>query len=61
MNLVENYIKKVHEIKLVEKEWGSYIMADLTIDCYGRIERVKTSFPTMKEWESVKEKGFYLA
>ena len=61
MNLVENYIKEIHEIKEVKQDWGSFISADLTIDCYGRIERVKTSFMNWEEWESAKVKGFYLS
>lgn len=61
MNLLEHYIKEIHEVKEVKQDWGSFISADLTISCYRDPERVQTSFMNWEEWEKVKKQGFYLA
>lgn len=44
MNLLEHYIKEIHSVEEVKKEWGTYILVDLTSECYGIKERRKTSF-----------------
>jgi hypothetical protein len=61
MNLLEHYIKEVHSVEEIKEDWGSFILVDLTVNCYGITERTKTSFSNMEEWEKAKEKGYYLA
>mgnify|MGYP000981146930 CR=1 FL=1 len=61
MNLLEHYIKEVHSVKEVQQDWGSFILVDLTADCYGTIKRTKTSFRDAEEWEKVQELGYYMA
>lgn len=61
MNLIEHYIKEVHSEEIIAEDWGSFVQVEVTINCYGRIERVKTSFSTIKEWEKAKKQGYYMA
>lgn len=61
MNLLEQYIEEVHNVEFVEKEWGSYVSVELTTNCYGRVQRTKTSFRNMEEWDKAKELGYYMA
>jgi hypothetical protein len=61
MNLLENYIKEIHEVKEVKEDWGSFILADVTINCYGITERKEASFSSWEEWKKVKEQGYYMA
>lgn len=60
VNLLEQYIKEIHSVEEVKKPWGNYIKVDLTKECYGRTDRVMTSFMDMEEWESIKAKGYYM-
>lgn len=65
MNLLENYLVEVHEIKPYEKDWTKekefegveFLLVDATWDCYGRESRIKDIF-RKEEWESIKEKGY---
>lgn len=62
MNLLEHYIEEIHSVEEVERqEWmnGPYVKVDITIDCYGSIERKTTYYP-LSYWESIKEKGYYM-
>lgn len=61
MNLLEQYIEKVHNAEEIKTDWGSYIKVDVTTICYGNTKRTTTSFRNWEEWEKVKELGFYLA
>lgn len=61
MNLLEHYIEEIHEVKEAKKEWGNVIMADVTVNCYGKVERKTTGFSSWDEWEKVQERGHYLA
>lgn len=62
MNLLEHYIMEVYNVKKVDmKNGGSFIMVDMMIDCYGRQQRIQTSFNTWEEWENVKKLGYYMA
>lgn len=61
MNLLEHYIKEIHKVEEVKEDWGSFILVDVTVNCYGRFERTTTSFMNTDEWEKAKEKGYYMA
>ena len=58
MNLVEHYIKEIHEEK-ESKNNPNYIIVDLTCDCYGRIYRT-THITTKEQWEIDKAKGYFM-
>jgi hypothetical protein len=60
MNALENYIKEVHSVEEITEDWGSFILVDLTVNCYGVIERTETSFSNWEEWEEVKKQGYYM-
>lgn len=60
MNLLEHYIVKVHSFEEVKCNLGTFIEVDLTYNCYGNVERRKTSF-LKEEWEEALEKGYYFA
>lgn len=61
MNLVEHYIVEVHDVVEITEDWGSFVMVDVTVNCYGHVSRQKTSFTDFVEWKKVREKGYYLA
>ena len=69
MNLLEHYIKEIHSVTDVTKEYINYtnddpleplFEIDMTVDCYGNISRTKTRF-WEKEWETIKKRGYYFA
>ncbi len=59
MNLLEHYIKEVHEIKEFEK-CPDMIEVDVTCDCWGNIQRTK-HFTNKKQWKIDLEKGYFMA
>ena len=67
MNLLENYLVKVHEIKPCKEEWTkegkfkgiNFLLVDATWNCYGREDRKKEIFRE-SEWNIIKEKGYYM-
>lgn len=69
MNLLKHYIKKVHSVEDVTGEYESVVgrkleqhalKVDMTIDCYGIVERT-TQYFLKSDWEDAKDKGFYVA
>lgn len=56
MNLLEHYILEIHS----EEVYEDLVIADVTINCYGRKER-KKHVETRKNWEREKKQGWYLA
>lgn len=66
MNLLESYIKEIHSVTDVTKRAREngldtsepWLEVDLTCDCYGCIERKKKVF-SQREWEYVKNKGWF--
>ena len=64
MNLLEHYIEEIHSEKstIYELPHGDFITLvelDITINCYGNIERIKTTM-VKDNWLKAKEKGYYL-
>lgn len=66
MNLLEHYIKEIHRVEDVSSEYTEELFGeplykvDLTIDCYGKIERIAKYF-FMTEWERVRIQGYFMA
>ena len=69
MNLLEHYIKEIHSVQDVsdkfEKATGlkpkePLHEVDLTVDCYGGVERDRR-FMDKSEFEQAKKQGYFLA
>ena len=69
MNLLEHYIKEIHSVQDVsdkfEKATGSkpkepWYEVDVTVNCYGAVER-KRKFISKSEFEQAKKQGYFLA
>ncbi len=64
MNLLEHYIKDVHsETPFNENNFDGvptdYVTVDVTIDCWGSIERKTRTFE-QAEWETIKIDGYFM-
>ena len=69
MNLLEHYIKEIHNVQDVsdkyEKATGSELKeplyeVDITVDCYGVVERTR-KIMTKSEFEQAKKQSYFLA
>ena len=69
MNLLEHYIKEIHSVQDVsdkfEKATGRkpkepLYEVDITVNCYGVIERMR-KFMSKSEFEQAKKQGYFLA
>ena len=69
MNLLEHYIKEIHSVQDVsdkfEKATGHkpkepLYEVDVTVNCYGAVER-KRKFISKSEFEQAKKQGYFLA
>ena len=69
MNLLEHYIKEIHSVQDVsnkfEKATGlkpkePLYEVDVTVDCYGAVERNR-KFMSKSEFEQSKKQGYFLA
>ena len=69
MNLLEHYIKEIHSVQDVsnkfEKATGlkpkePLYEVDVTVNCYGIVER-KREFISKSEFEQAKKQGYFLA
>ena len=68
MNLLEHYIKEIHSVTDVTKQFEKsvgyapkepLVEVDMTVNCYGSIER-KTKMMSKSEFEQAEEDGYYL-
>ena len=69
MNLLEHYIKEIHNVQDVSDK---YVRAteselkeplyevDVTVDCYGVVERTR-KIMSKSEFEQAKKQGYFLA
>lgn len=60
MNLLENYLVKVHDIRPCNEKWAEgkdYLYVTATFECYGR-NSTTTDIYSRKEWNDIKEKGY---
>ena len=69
MNLLEHYIKEIHNVQDIsdkyEKATGNkpkepLYEVDVTVDCYGVVERTR-KFMSKSEFEQAKKQGYFLA
>lgn len=59
MNILEHYIKEVHEVKEFDKVPGM-IEVDVTCTCYGTKRRMKY-ITGKKQWQKDTERGYFMA
>lgn len=65
MNLVEVYLKEIHEVKPYHSEWckefpdREFVEVTATWNSYGHIFKRNDVYNT-KMWNEIKEKGYYL-
>lgn len=69
MNLLEHYIKEIHNVQDVsdkfEKATGGkpkepLYEVDITVDCYGVVERTR-KIMSKSDFEQAKKQGYFLA
>ena len=68
MNLLEHYIKEIHSVRDVTEEYVKYghkppeplLEVDMTVNCYGVIERKKKQF-LKSDFELAKAMGYYMS
>ena len=69
MNLLEHYIKEIHNVEDVSDNYEKAIRqkpkeplyeVDVTVDCYGVVER-KRRIMSKSEFEQAKKQGYFLA
>lgn len=69
MNLLEHYIIEIHSVKDITNEFTEHfgyvpneplLEVDLTYDCYGVVERCKTTF-WKSNFDRVKNEGYFMA
>ena len=65
MNILEHYIKEIHNEKPCTDKWTEkheedFVIVDVTVNCYGAIEE-KTNIFEKKQWEAIKKQGYYMA
>ena len=69
MNLLEHYIKEIHSVQDVSDKYEKAIRqkpkeplyeVDVTVDCYGVVERMK-KIMSKSALEQAKKQGYFLA
>ena len=69
MNLLEHYIKEIHNVQDVSDKFERAIghkpkeplyEVDVTVDCYGVVERMRKNM-NKSEFEQAKKQGYFLA
>ena len=69
MNLLEHYIKEIHSVQDVSDKYERAIRqkpkeplyeVNITVDCYGVVERMR-KFMSKSEFEQAKKQGYFLA
>ena len=69
MNLLEHYIKEIHSVQDVSDKYEKAIghkpkeppyEVDVTVDCYGVVERTR-KIMSKSEFEQAKKQGYFLA
>ena len=69
MNLLEHYIKEIHNVQDVSDKYERTIRqkpkeplyeVDVTVDCYGVVERMR-KIMNKSEFEQAKKQGYFLA
>ena len=69
MNLLEHYIKEIHSVQDVSDKFARatgrkpeepLYEVDITVDCYGVVERTR-KIMSKSEFEQAKKQGYFLA
>ena len=69
MNLLEHYIKEIHSVQDISDKYEKAIRhkskeplyeVDVTVDCYGVVERMK-KIMSKSDFEQAKKQGYFLA
>ena len=69
MNLLEHYIKEIHSVQDISEKYENAIRhkpkeplyeVDITVDCYGVVERMR-KIMNKSEFEQTKKQGYFLA
>lgn len=68
MNLLEHYIKEIHSVTDITEEYAKrgykspepLLEVDMTVNCYGVIERKKKQF-LKSDFELAKAMGYYMS
>ena len=69
MNLLEHYIKEIHSVQDISDKYEKAIRhkskeplyeVDVTVDCYGVVERMK-KIMSKSALEQAKKQGYFLA
>ena len=69
MNLLEHYIKEIHSVQNISDKYEKVIghkpkeplyEVDVTVDCYGVVERMK-KIMSKSALEQAKKQGYFLA
>ena len=69
MNLLEHYIKEIHNVQDISDKFARetgrkpkepLYEVDVTVDCYGVVER-KRRIMSKSEFEQAKKQGYFLA
>ena len=69
MNLLEHYIKEIHGVQDVSDKYEKAIRhkpkeplyeVDVTVDCYGVVERTR-KIMSKSDFEQAKKQGYFLA
>ena len=69
MNLLEHYIKEIHSVQDVSDKFARatgrkpkepLYEVDITVDCYGVVER-KREIMSKSDFEQTKKQGYFLA
>ena len=69
MNLLEHYIKEIHNVQDVSDKYEKAIghkpkeplyEVDITVDCYGVVERMRRIM-SKSDFEQAKKQGYFLA
>ena len=69
MNLLQHYIKEIHNVQDISDKYEKAIQykpkeplyeVDVTVDCYGVVERMR-KFMSKSEFEQAKKQGYFLA
>ena len=68
MNLIEHYIKEIHSVQDVSNKFEEatgrkpkepLYEVDITVNCYGVVERTR-KFMSKSEFEQAKKQGYFL-
>lgn len=62
MNLLENYLVRVHDIRPYNKKWDEgndkkYLSVTATFECHGKAYTT-TDIYSEEQWNDIKEKGY---